>query len=624
MPTSTVESVASSLQRSEFDEKMPTVLGAANSIARAVHSATDPIEVLRATAHAFKRSTGVTRCSIALPEKETGMYRISLSLGRTDYTAMARTMLDGSDGLSKEILDRHAPVVVQDSLTDPLVREWESVSRSLGAYSLVGFPLTFGDDVVGLGFIDCENQRTAFTPWQIEAAGQLGALCGSQLAMAAMLDKQRQTLDVLHGENVALKRLIRVEQLLKDVTAGGLSPAAVANNAARLLGRPVSIHDRQWRIVAQGTPDGAAAHRLTDLGQRQVLEHPRVQRELDLVRRTGEARVIAAIPVLGIHHRCIVAPIDLGAEHWGNIVVHEFSRPFQPVENEVANRVGARFGTAIATANRNATTIADLRAAVLQDLLTGEADRSDLSNRAEVAGLTSANEQILVLFHAPSPAAFASEEKAALMKVTRECLGDEAIFTLIDDHEIAVIADAPSGGLRALRDRLGRMLLQGHESDGTRAVISESFSDIAEVRDLLIQCRQAARCVHRFRHKRLPHAVLVSDFGPSLPFLASVDVEEARAFARANLKELDNSIGEDDLVVTARVFLASANVRKAARALAVHENTVRYRLARIQKITGLDLLNDTGDQLKADLSIVALRLVGDVPWDQPVELNPPV
>ncbi|MDQ4116618.1 MAG: helix-turn-helix domain-containing protein, partial [Actinomycetota bacterium] len=55
------------------------------------------------------------------------------------------------------------------------------------------------------------------------------------------------------------------------------------------------------------------------------------------------------------------------------------------------------------------------------------------------------------------------------------------------------------------------------------------------------------------------------------------------------LRRSDDATG-GDLVETLRSYLASgAQVRATAKALGVHENTVRYRLGRIEHVTGLDM-----------------------------------
>lgn len=57
-------------------------------------------------------------------------------------------------------------------------------------------------------------------------------------------------------------------------------------------------------------------------------------------------------------------------------------------------------------------------------------------------------------------------------------------------------------------------------------------------------------------------------------------------------------------------FACAGSVRQTAHALDVHENTVRYRLARMEKLTGLDIANDSDTQLRMQLALAVLRLQG--------------
>jgi len=45
----------------------------------------------------------------------------------------------------------------------------------------------------------------------------------------------------------------------------------------------------------------------------------------------------------------------------------------------------------------------------------------------------------------------------------------------------------------------------------------------------------------------------------------------------------------------------------------VHENTIRYRLARIEHVTGLGVSACSDDQLSAQLALLVLRLQGVLP-----------
>lgn len=593
------------------------VVDAANSIAAAAHEAAGLEPVLRTMARAFVTVTGVSRCSVALPEPATEVYRLALSLGKADYTARARPMLDGRDALSEQLLTHRSPVVIDDTRRDPRLAPLVRASNALGAYSMFGVPILFGQRVVALAFLDNEFEQAGYAPQQVDSAALLGTLCGSSLVTASALADREKALRQVRQENEVMRRLSRLESLLEGLTADGLSPASYAHNAARLLGRPVTIYDRTWTRVASADIGVQVSVANFGLGDRPVRSHPRVQAELEQVRR-GQTRIIGPLPAVGMHSRAIVAPVKLGAENWGVLVAHEASRAFQPFEAEAASRVGAHFGAALAAANKEATTVAALRSAVAYDLVHGAANGGDLASRAQAAGFGPGRESLLVVFDSLSATALCPDAKERLTETLGAVLGEVTVVPVDDDRCLAILGTAPADC-----EQLTALLtveLAGHPAlDGVIAVLSNPFADPLRAKEAYRECRQAMRCVHRFRHAGLPRASRVSEFGAALPFMASVDVSEARDYARTQLHGLEGSAGEDDLITTLRVFVDSLNVRRCARVLEVHENTVRYRLARIEKLTGLNLLNDATGQLRAELAVSAMRLIGDLPWNAPVK-----
>jgi DNA-binding PucR family transcriptional regulator len=55
-----------------------------------------------------------------------------------------------------------------------------------------------------------------------------------------------------------------------------------------------------------------------------------------------------------------------------------------------------------------------------------------------------------------------------------------------------------------------------------------------------------------------------------------------------------------------------ASIRRCALELGVHENTIRYRLARIEELTGLSVTHDPDAQLGARLSLLVLMIQGSL------------
>jgi DNA-binding PucR family transcriptional regulator len=96
--------------------------------------------------------------------------------------------------------------------------------------------------------------------------------------------------------------------------------------------------------------------------------------------------------------------------------------------------------------------------------------------------------------------------------------------------------------------------------------------------------------------------------------LITQDQSTLRELVDATLTPLRSTRnGGPQYVETAAVWLQEGlSVAATARALAVHERTVRYRLARIAKLTALDLQH-SDDRFRLELAIRGARLLGEVP-----------
>jgi DNA-binding PucR family transcriptional regulator len=120
-------------------------------------------------------------------------------------------------------------------------------------------------------------------------------------------------------------------------------------------------------------------------------------------------------------------------------------------------------------------------------------------------------------------------------------------------------------------------------------------------------------CLLSFSEDGRALVLTADDLGPGRLFLASSSREEANRFAQDALSAL-LAPGDDamaDLLATLRMFFDnSRSVRRSAQALHVHENTVRYRLGRIEELTGLAVGSNSDDQLTAQLALLILRIQG--------------
>jgi sugar diacid utilization regulator len=128
------------------------------------------------------------------------------------------------------------------------------------------------------------------------------------------------------------------------------------------------------------------------------------------------------------------------------------------------------------------------------------------------------------------------------------------------------------------------------------------------VRDLARARREADRALHVLRHRSEPHGVAHYDevyLESLLVRLVETAVEEGEGLRGPlqRVRDHDDERGKDYMRTLACFLELGGDVAACADRLSVHANTVRYRLRRIEQISGLDL----GDPMTRISALVQLR-----------------
>jgi DNA-binding PucR family transcriptional regulator len=197
-----------------------------------------------------------------------------------------------------------------------------------------------------------------------------------------------------------------------------------------------------------------------------------------------------------------------------------------------------------------------------------------------------------------------------------EVLGADALIAAVPEGVLVVhpLGDASAGDpIAAARASAADVLAALAEGSRCVAGLSSVFSGVTGFVGAYREVRQVSKCLQTFGSDRAGSVLAAPELGAGSLFLAATNREEADEFVRQTLGPLldpgDRSMR--DLLTTLAVFLAkSRNVRETADRLQVHENTIRYRLARIAELSGLDVATDTDDQLAGQLATLILRLEG--------------
>jgi DNA-binding PucR family transcriptional regulator len=128
------------------------------------------------------------------------------------------------------------------------------------------------------------------------------------------------------------------------------------------------------------------------------------------------------------------------------------------------------------------------------------------------------------------------------------------------------------------------------------------------------QARQVISCIDVYCPPGSSSVLTVDDLGPGRVLLSGAGPDEMLRFTEETIGPILADDAPPELLATLVCFFeCGRSVRRSAAALEVHENTIRYRLGKIQELTGLDMGSDSDAQLSAQVALLVLRLQGRLP-----------
>jgi sugar diacid utilization regulator len=306
-----------------------------------------------------------------------------------------------------------------------------------------------------------------------------------------------------------------------------------------------------------------------------------------------------------------VAPVDLAGDRWGWLVVLEHPRRLGAFDELVARRAARHVALELTAQARAASTAWDARSLLARQLIRGTQDE-DVRRGAEHLGIDLTAPRVVGFVTLP-------HHRGAGLDATRivdalaaraggEVLatkGPQGVALLIDVHPDR----APIRAVRALKVALAEVC----EAAGVREAIAGLSAICREPRAVPRAYREACEvtaCIDTLSATR--RILAADDLGPGRLFVAHGDAAALGQFVDDVLGPLlTGADAGGDLLGTLDVFYATGrSIRASAQRLAVHENTVRYRLARVRDITGLDVAANAADQLSVQMALLVLRLRG--------------
>lgn len=410
------------------------------------------------------------------------------------------------------------------------------------------------------------------------------------------------------------------------VVDAGTDLFGLAQTVSSVTGGMVSIEDERTLVLAYSASDDEAdevrqASILGREGPADYLSRLRQWGVFDRLRRSEDAIEVPADPELGTRRRLVVGIHPLAEPGsgvrlptLGAIWVQEGRRPLAP-DSKASLRGAATVAARLITRSRNAPTNEAIQ---IQRLLGARGGGVDIPSLAAGLSIPLSGPAVVVglstVGGAPFPAAETPTtgttviETAAAMRLHASAFSPESLVTAIGDR-VYVLLPRISSPARVTSWTTGVIeRLAAHPGVTLRAAIAAPVASLADVGaarvevDRVLDGTTGDRRVTTLADSRTP--VLLGEIADLIATRA--DLRDPRitallAYDARHASSMRESVEE---------YLASfGDVREAAAQLSVHPNTLRYRIARAEKILDLDL-SDPAARLLVELQLLVLRRTG--------------
>ena len=392
---------------------------------------------------------------------------------------------------------------------------------------------------------------------------------------------------------VLLQRAGTVQQTLSRLLVEGAGLDALLEAYARMTGTRALLLDVRGEVMAAAKGAAAVLPPRAVWAEIQALRPERNEFSLSLSDEGGSRTLL---------------PVLVGGGPAGFLVLHRGGRP-EPFHQVVVHHLATAVALELAKAQAVARTERRLVGDFLDALLEGELSASEIRRRLRFLGL-GASPAIAVLVARRADADRSEPAVEALRLLVQDRLSRRpapylcsvrdalvvALFEAPDPAEARAAADAVAEAAQA-RGLAGRFGLGMPEADprGLRRAYQEARFAL-----------EAAGPASGDRPAG-PRVATVGDLGSHRLLLARQEDAALQAISRGLLGPLADYDRRQhgELVASLRAFLEhNGNWEAAARSLAVHRHTLRYRIRRVADLTGRDL-DRAGDRVEFWLALQA-------------------
>jgi sugar diacid utilization regulator len=502
-------------------------------------------------------------------------------------------------GVVSIVMSTRLPFTTPDYLHDRRIvhdPKLDDTFREEGIAALVGVPLIWGGEVVGLLFVGDRYHRT-HTAQSISVLSTLATYGAVALRNAHEFERANAALAHADETRAELERHLRNVQAAVDaheqitsLLAAGASLATLCQSVAQLLGGAVLVLDEAGLVVSGGVAkgyDGTAAQAYAP--------HSAQAAELNRAMRTSRAtgRSVVAYQVDG--ESCRALPVIGGHDTLGSALLFHRGEL-----EEVAVRTFERSSSVIgivllsqhrleASRNRSASTLLRSLIAARQD------DPTLLADRAEQHGLDLARPLSLALVEVENPGAdYAARHLGGLKPLTH---------ALVDDIDGVLVVLCNATAATEVRLTLSNWMRKELHAVH-RGTVSRPVTRAADIPALYATLRRALTVLGRIGVQG--QIVGQDELAIYSTLFETHDQTSLANFLDATIGPLishDSQRGSELTPTLLAYFDCNQNAKTTAQRLGIHVNTVRQRLSTIE-----DLLGHWGQASRALEIHIAVRL----------------
>lgn len=552
-------------------------------------------DILRLVGQRLCELLGVCRCSVYL-RGDDGLFH-----GQVGYSPEGhldddiKQLLSGVEGdeFTREIIASRAPVIIQDAPTDPrmirrTVRRWD-------VRAMLGVPLLVDDELIGIIYVDNEDIPRQYSHEDIQIAQTFARLAGLTVQHCRMYTQLERRAAIIERNRSVLEKMTGFHTQLTGAVQRGEEVPELLRLLCTLVSKPVTLYTADFAVSGWAAPESMALTRPVAV-LAGVLEHESVRGRLADLESGEVSALLPPVPELGLHCRHLLCQLVIEGKTAGYLGVAELGSRFNVIEVKAAEHGATALSLRLLAEWRQIESEGQAREAFLADLLHGRDDAAGLIRRAPLFGIDPEQPQLVLR------AQYATEQEpdiagqARRERLTRTLAAaldvDEPLVTSVPGADILLVPvheDSPREALRSVQCQLRRDLpTLTRELPLAQLLVSSVCRDLSDLPAENTELRELAALLRNFSAE--PQVRLSTDFTMLRVVVAQGRIPEARAFAArllAPLADYDRS-GHGPLLPTLRAFLDAGGIRQAAKQLGVHENTVRYRLGRIQNLSGID------------------------------------